>query len=128
MSSAFSLDSGTPRSEERDAFEPRLVRQASGLLKEFNQAGVLSAADVHVARRLGALAGEDDEIALLAVALAVRAPRLGHVHVDLRRIRDTAAVDAEDPVDLEALAWPEAKPWLERVAVSPLVGVGEDEP
>ncbi len=43
-----------------DPFEPRFAGRASGLLRDFNRAGVLSAADVHVARRLGALAGEDD--------------------------------------------------------------------
>ncbi|MGI8715790.1 MAG: hypothetical protein ACR2NR_21940, partial [Solirubrobacteraceae bacterium] len=106
----------------RDEFLARFAGHASGLLREFNQAGVLAAADVHVARRLGALASEDDEAVLLAVALAVRAPRLGHVLVDLASIRDTAAVDAEEPVDLSALAWPEALDWVARVTASPLVG------
>ncbi len=63
---------------------------------------------------------------LLAVALAVRAPRLGHVHVDLESIRDTAAVESENPVDLEALPWPDVEPWLDAVAASPLVaGAGD---
>ena len=34
-------------------------RGASGLLLEFNDAGVLAAADVHVARRLAELVGEN---------------------------------------------------------------------
>jgi exodeoxyribonuclease V alpha subunit len=124
---------GGPGPEDRDPFEPRLVSHASGLLREFNQAGVLSAADVHVARRLGTLGGESDEATLLAIALAVRAPRLGHVHVDLERIRDTAAVDADEPVDLEQLDWPAPAEWVAAVAASPLVTVGEqtlpsDEP
>jgi exodeoxyribonuclease V alpha subunit len=106
---------------ERDPFEPRFVRHASGLLREFNLAGVLSAADVHVARQLGALVGEPDEQVLLATALAVRAPRLGHVLVDLARIRETAAVDADEPVDLESLPWPEPDQWVQRVTGSRLV-------
>jgi exodeoxyribonuclease V alpha subunit len=110
---------------EIDPREARFVRGASGLLREFNQAGVLDAADVHVARRLGRLAGERDETVLLAVALAVRAPRLGHVHVDLAEIRDTAAVDAEDPVDLAALDWPEPGGWVSRTRASPLVRDGD---
>jgi exodeoxyribonuclease V alpha subunit len=114
--------------EDRDPFEPRLVRHASGLLREFNQAGVLSAADVHVARRLGTLGGESGEATLLAIALAVRAPRLGHVHVDLERIRDTAAVDADEPVDLEQLDWPAPEEWVAAVAASPLVTVGDASP
>jgi exodeoxyribonuclease V alpha subunit len=110
---------------ERDPRDARLVRGASGLLREFNQAGVIDAADVHVARRLGRLADERDETVLLAVALAVRAPRLGHVHVDLSQIRDTAAVDAEEPVDLAALDWPEPETWASRARASPLVHDGD---
>ncbi|MGI9184726.1 MAG: exodeoxyribonuclease V subunit alpha [Solirubrobacteraceae bacterium] len=105
-----------------DPFAPRLVTAASGLLREFNQAGVLAAADVHVARQLGRLAGESDSDVLLAVALAVRAPRLGHVLVDLSSIRATAAVDTEEPIDLESLAWPEPDAWLAGVSASALVG------
>jgi exodeoxyribonuclease V alpha subunit len=106
---------------ERDPFDARLALQASGPLREFNLAGVLSAADVHVARRLGALGGESDDDVLLAIALAVRAPRIGHVLVDLETIRDTVAVDTEDPVDLDALRWPDSGSWVASVAASPLV-------
>ena len=62
---------------ELDPFDVRRVRGAAGLLGEFNAAGVLTAADVHVASRLAAIAGEYDESVMLALALAVRAPRLG---------------------------------------------------
>ncbi len=112
--------------EDLDPFDARLAQAASGLLRAFNEAGVLSAADVHVARRLGALAGEDDESVLLAVALAVRAPRLGHVHVDLERDPRDGAVEAEDPVDLEALPWPDAAAWVGAVAASPLVAAADE--
>jgi exodeoxyribonuclease V alpha subunit len=110
-----------------DPFDVRRARGASGLLGEFNDAGVLTAADVHVSSRLTELTGEHDESVALAVALAVRAPRLGHVYVDLGRIRETAAVDTEEPVDLSALAWPESEPWARRVAASGLVAVGEQD-
>jgi exodeoxyribonuclease V alpha subunit len=100
--------------------DARLVIGADGLLREFNAAGVLAPADVHVARRLAQLAGEDDEAVQLAAALAVRGPRLGHVCVDLATIRDTATVDVEEPVDVSALPWPDD--WLERVRRSELVG------
>ncbi len=104
-----------------DPFEPRYARHASGLLREFNLAGVLSVADVHVARHLGSIAGENDEAVLLATALAVRAPRLGHVLVDLARIRETAAVDADEPVDLGSLPWPDPESWVAAVGDSELV-------
>jgi exodeoxyribonuclease V alpha subunit len=111
---------------EPDPFDVRRVSGGSALLGEFNTAAVLIAADVHVATRLAALAGEADESVRLAAALAVRAPRLGHVHVDLAAVRDTAAVDADEPVDLTALPWPGPAAWIERVAASELVAVGEE--
>ncbi len=108
-----------------DAFDRRLaLRAPAGLLREFNAIGVLEAADVHVAARLGERAGEADEAVLLACALAVRAPRLRHVHVDLATIRATATVESVDePVDLSALPWP-GDDWVGRVATSPLVSHG----
>jgi exodeoxyribonuclease V alpha subunit len=111
-----------------DPLDVRLAAAApAGLLREFNEIGLLVAADVHVARRLTTLAGETDDAVALAVAMAVRGPRLGHVFVDLATIRDTAAVDAEEPVDLSALAWPDPDDWIARVSRSPLTAVGEGD-
>jgi exodeoxyribonuclease V alpha subunit len=104
--------------------EPQLALSVGGALREFNEAGVLAAADLHVARRLAELAGEGDESVILAAALAVRGPRLGHVYVDVATIRDTVTVDTEEPVDLTALPWPDD--WPDRLASSPLVAVGEE--
>jgi len=112
-------------SGEPDGFDVRRARGAQGLLGAFNAAGVLVAADVHVATRLAELARERDERVRLAAALAVRAPRLGHVHVDLATIRETATVDAEEPAVLADLPWPRHEEWLELVATSELVAVGE---
>ena len=39
--------------EITEPFDRRLALGATGMLRDFNQAGVLTAADVHVARRLG---------------------------------------------------------------------------
>jgi len=90
---------------------------ARGALAAFNDAGVLDAADVHVARRLGRLGGETDEAVLLAVALAVRAVRLGSVCVDLLRLRE---VNVED-LDVDALPWPSFDEVVAALRVSPLV-------
>ncbi len=109
-----------------DPFDTRLVGAAGGLLRPFNEIGVLAAADVHVATRLAALAKDESEAVALAVALAVRAPRLGHVFVDLATVRDTASVESEEPVDLSALPWPAPVQWLGALAASELVAVGED--
>ncbi|HET9769706.1 MAG TPA: exodeoxyribonuclease V subunit alpha [Acidimicrobiia bacterium] len=109
-----------------DPRDSRLALRATGLLGAFNAAGVLSAADVHVAVRLGRFGPEHDDGVLLAAGLAVRAPRLGHVHVDLATVRHTATVDVDVPVDLQALPWPDAESWVAAVAASPLVASGED--
>ena len=69
----------------------QLVRRATGLLAAFNEAGVLAAADVHVATRLARLGGESDDRVLLAAALAVRALRGGSVCLDLATARATTA-------------------------------------
>ncbi|HVF78074.1 MAG TPA: exodeoxyribonuclease V subunit alpha [Solirubrobacteraceae bacterium] len=109
-----------------DVHAARRARHAPGLLRAFNDIGVLSAADVHVAVRVTDLAGEQDDWVALGAALAVRGPRLGHVLVDVATIRSTAAVDSDEPVDLSALPWPEPAAWVRRLAASPLVAVGED--
>jgi exodeoxyribonuclease V alpha subunit len=109
-----------------DPFDARIALRASGLLREFNAALVLSAADVHVAQRLADAAGETGEPVRLAAALAVRGPRLGHVFVDLATIADTASVESEEPVDLSALPWPAQAEWLAAVQQSTLVAVGDE--
>lgn len=110
----------SPPAVDLDPFDTRLARSATGLLREFNDAGALAAADVHVARRLGQLTGETDEAVLLGAAFAVRGPRLGHVCVDLATVRDQVIVEGDVAVDLARLPWPDG--WVEAVAASPLVG------
>lgn len=100
--------------EFSDAADRRLALGADGLLRTFNEAGVLTAADVHVATRVGRLAGESDERVLLAAALATRAVRHGSVGVDL------GAAASIDP----GLPWPETADWLSCVTASPLVTGG----
>ncbi len=96
----------------------RIARRADGVLGDFNRAGVLEAADVHVARRLGALGDETADDVLLAVALTVRAARLGAVCVDLVTI-------AEQPTEAtEPLPWPGAEGWTAAVAASALTEAG----
>ena len=94
----------------------------------FNRAGLLAAADIHVASTLGRLGGDSDELVALAVALAVRAPRVGHVLADLHTVRETAIAGIEEQADISELPWPSPEPWLESLRRSPLVAVGEDGP
>jgi len=115
-----------PEAPPRDPFDAALVRRAGGLLHAFNEAGVLRPADVHVAATLGRLCREEDETVLLAAALAVRAPRLGHTCVDLDRVRETVVVDADIPTDLDALPWP-GSGWVAAVRSSPLTAPGDTD-
>src|SRR5918992_5223726 len=106
-----------------DLGDVRLARAADGLLGIFNTAGVLDAADVDVASRVGRLGGETDEEVLLAVALAVRAVRLGSVCVDLASVSRTVLGEGDELVDVSRLPWPEPESWRAAVVASPLVAV-----
>ena len=101
--------------ETLDPYHVEIALRATGLLRELNRPDVLTAADVHVASRLGELGGESDERVLLAVALAVRGVRRGSVCVDLG-VAPRLAPDA---------AWPDLGEWVAAVESSPLVGPGK---
>jgi exodeoxyribonuclease V alpha subunit len=105
-----------------DVFDASAARASVGRLQLFNRAGILTPSDFHVARCLTELGGVSDETTQLAVAFAARAPRLGHVCVDLRTIRHTASSDIDSDVEVDALPWPEPDEWLRVLAVSGLVG------
>ncbi len=100
--------------EALDPADWRQVAGAGGLLRAFNEAGVIDAADVHVARRLTSLVDESNPVVALAVAMAVRALRGGSVCVDLR--------SAEAQAGVPGLPWPSAHDWLAAVHASPLAG------
>nr|WP_220139786.1 exodeoxyribonuclease V subunit alpha [Nocardia sp. GTS18] len=103
------------------------------MLRVFNEAGVLSAADVHVAVRLGRLGREDSEDVLFAAALAVRAVRSGSVCLELARMREIG-VDADESrdgvsgIDPATLPWPETERVLAALRASPLVQGGQAGP
>ncbi|GAB2476771.1 exodeoxyribonuclease V subunit alpha [Jatrophihabitans fulvus] len=112
--------------------------RAHGLLAAFDRAGVLAPADVHVAQRLGALTGEQDERVLLAVALTVRGTRQGSVVLDLADAASTITAEADEAgadtpavTDVgdtgatdEPLAWPDPDAWVAACRASPLVRGG----
>src|SRR5690348_3086608 len=97
--------------------------RAPGLLGPCCDAGILSAAAVHVAPRLARLGGDNRDVALLAAALAVRGVRTGSVCVEIPTLSDTVAPD-EDAEPIE-LPWP--PDWAE-LSESPLVAVGAEAP
>ncbi len=123
--------------------QAELALGATGLLRDFNRAGILLPADVHVATRLGAIGGETDEAVLLAAALVVRSTRHGSVVLDLNTAEETTSPDddgdlvfgpalppsmttarsAGPTADPAAdLPWPsEPSDWIRRCAASPLI-------
>ncbi|WP_216906770.1 exodeoxyribonuclease V subunit alpha [Nocardia noduli] len=110
----------------------QVAQRGTGLLRIFNEAGVLSAADVHVALRLGRLGRESSEEVLFAAALAVRAVRSGSVCLELYRMRDIG-VDADEDretagIDPTALPWPDIEAVVAALRVSPLVVGGSGGP
>ena len=98
--------------EPVDRHDRRLAQGAEGLLGTANAAGRIGAADVHVATALARAAGETDDRALLAAALAVRALRSGSVALDLTALPDPA------------VGWPAAQDWVRLVAGSRLATEG----
>ncbi|MFE7799114.1 exodeoxyribonuclease V subunit alpha [Nocardia sp. NPDC057440] len=111
----------------------QLAQRGTGLLRTFNEAGVLSAADVHVALRLGRMGRESSEEVLFAAALAVRAVRSGSVCLELPRMREIGvdadeAWDAGAGVDPATLPWPEIDAVVAALRVSPLVCGGPSGP
>jgi exodeoxyribonuclease V alpha subunit len=109
----------------RSTHPDRRVLRAPGLLAAWNDAAILTPADVHVAHRLSALVGEADASVALACALAVRATRLGHVCADLAEVATTVTSDLDPPADITALPWPEPADWVTAIGRSPLVGTAD---
>ena len=97
--------------EPVDAWDRRFALAAGGRLAELNRAGLLTAADVHVAERLGRIAGEPSPDVRLAVALAVRAVRQGSVCLDLAGVPGLGDEAVPDPDE-----------WVAAIAASPLTG------
>ena len=109
--------------EVADRDDVRLATDPPEVLRPYNLAGVLAAADVHGAVTLCRLAGEKREDALLAAALAIRAPQHGHVCVELSTVADQVTAVEDAPVALDELGWPEPDAWQALLASSPLVSV-----
>ena len=85
-------------------------RAAEDRLRPFYERGVLGAAEVHVAARLGRLTRELDPEALLGLAFAVRAPLHGHICAHLEQLDDSLLPDpAEGGKEQQGpgLPWPE---------------------
>lgn len=102
-----------------DPYASSVPWRVTGLLADRAE---LTSADVHVARRLGAIGGEDDERVLLAAALAVQALRSGSVCVvldgtpgwdDALRRSPLVSDGPDGPAD-RPLRWVDGRVYLDR--------------
>lgn len=107
-------------------------------LAPFAEVGILTAADVHVARTLCRLfevdtSGADGELVLLGVAFAARAPRVGHSCLDVDEVASSVTDElppsstADTMADLvDTLPWPDPDAWLAAIVASPLADTDLD--
>ena len=82
-----------------DPYDRRLAHGVTGVLADFNRAGVLTSADVRIAARVSDIVGETSEQVRLAFALTVRAVRNGSTCVELAEL--AAELGAETPELIE---------------------------
>lgn len=97
---------------------------ASGRLRVFADAGIISLADFHLARRMSH-GYESDEDVLLAFALCARELRLGSVCLVLEAapaLKPLTEVDDGLAVLETELPWPEIATWAAKIGASRLVG------
>jgi exodeoxyribonuclease V alpha subunit len=77
------------------------------------------------ARRAGSSGGAAaNDLVVLAAAIAARAPRSGHVCVELDDV-DRMVVDRRGEVGLDLLQWPDPTRWAQALQTSPLVADAE---
>lgn len=108
---------------------------AKGLIKQFNEAGLIGLAAVHAARSLELLYNEKSEQVLLATALTVQATQLGSTCLPMDSvsgIRDllivTEEITDEERLNLlDDLDWPDFEQWRDALASSPVVSTDSKE-
>lgn len=89
------------------------------VLSPFVEVAVFGAADVQLAATVARLHPGLDARVLLAVAVASRAPRLGHVGIELAAVAERM-LDGDQEA-LADLPWPEVDGWAEALHASPAV-------
>jgi exodeoxyribonuclease V alpha subunit len=117
MTPTATLDAARHPVPDLDPHDVALVDDCPDPLRPFNEAGVLHPADVHTAVALCRLTRTDDPTVLLAIALAVRGPRVGHVCVDLATVHETVTDADDDAEAVRSLPWPtDLAAWVAAVA------------
>ena len=111
-----------------ESTDARVAHRASGQLRAFNHAGVISSADVHTASAICRIGHEADDRVALALALTVRALRMGSVCIDLDTVHAQVHDESEAQLDVTKLPWPQPAEWRQAVTGSALVATTPDEP
>lgn len=119
---------------DAELFSP--VPPSAAVLEPYVAAGVFGPTEVHLADLLVRLAARDDrragrapqpvdDLVLLAAAVAARAPRSGHVGVELDDVH-RVVVDRRTEPGADLLEWPDAERWAAALSASPMVALGDD--
>lgn len=98
------------------------------VLEPFVAEGIFNEAEVHLAALLARVSHDTptagatgaDDLVLLAVAVAARAPRSGHVGVELADVERVVIDHGREP-SVSELAWPDPAAWAEALVASSLV-------
>ncbi|HIZ96949.1 MAG TPA: exodeoxyribonuclease V subunit alpha [Candidatus Janibacter merdipullorum] len=112
-----------------DPHDRRLALTASGDLAVLNAAGVLEAADVHVASRLAELVDETDPVVVVTLALVVRSAREGSTSLSPEHARELLTGErgddtGDDAGELGFVELPTTSDWLQQVAESAMAAAG----
>jgi exodeoxyribonuclease V alpha subunit len=95
------------------------LSSAPAVLTPYVDAGLFGPTEVHLVGTVTRLEPAAEPLALLALAVAARAPRLGHVGIELAEVGWRLA-DRERE-DLSGLTWPDPDAWAAVLADSPIV-------
>lgn len=95
------------------------LSSALAVLAPYVDAGLFGPTEVHLVDTVARLEPAAEPLALLALAVAARAPSLGHVGIELAEVGWRLA-DRERE-DLSGLAWPDPGAWASALVDSPIV-------
>lgn len=107
--------------------EVALLPPRVAVLAPFVDAGVFTSYEVHLTATMARLEPSVTDEVIVALAVAARAPRFGHVCVELAEVA-RQVVPLEDDNDGVILPWPAAKAWGRRLSESSIVSSPEDAP
>jgi exodeoxyribonuclease V alpha subunit len=109
----------------RSAADRGTVPEAVGFLFPFTEAGVFTEAEVHLAATVARLQPDTPDEVLLALAVAARGPRLGHICVVLEDVARTvlpeSATRSTVGADPPELPWPDPARWRASLESAPAV-------